>query len=129
MTTFVDDQTVTIPSQDITVSGQTGIDSIAAGTSSSPAVISKTAARTVVSVTRADGSHAWLQLPSGTDVGDVVEIYQDISLAVTLGAVKVQVPSGEDFGTANSSQIQSSMPVNYGASFRKISSTTWGLTG
>lgn len=123
MTTFVGDQEVIIP-------GQTGIDTLAAGRFDySATVIPRVAYTTVVQATRSDGEHTWFKLDSGYDIGDVVEIYQDLSWISLAGAISVLPPDGEDFGTTNSGTIVNSVAVGYGAHFRKLTSTTWGVYG
>lgn len=71
-------------------------------------------------------AHSGIQLPSGMNVGDIVEIYLDITLAQTCIAFP---PSGEDFGTAVPGNEPGEFGITSGARFRKLSSTLWGVQG
>ncbi len=110
------------------VSGQTGLDSVAAG-SGTANTITRLSLNTVVIVTRASAGHNLLKLPADAEVGDVVEVYQDLSLLTAYGQIGVQTPTGENFGDASSGDTQTQVGLGYGARFRKLTETQWGVHG
>ena len=122
--------TVFVGDQQVTVSGQTGIYALEAGTTGTPAVITRVARHTIVMVTRATSSVNVYRLPVDAEIGDVVETYQDLSLLEAgFGACSMQAPSGEDFGHADSSHIQTAAGFGFGARYCKLTSDTWGVSG
>lgn len=68
-----------------------------------------------------------VQLPGNSEVGDVVEIYFDYTVA----GIAVYAPSGETFGGAvdpvNGNAITLGGASMRGAFFRKLTSTFWGV--
>lgn len=99
----------------VTVSEIT-LQSVTGGTSGSPATITRDGEWTVAVVTNSDGGHGYVQLPSGCNVGDVVEVYW-LENALT----RILTPSGETI-VDGSTYTPSAM-----AMFRKVASTQWGF--
>lgn len=112
MTTVLNGSTVTYNRDGVTVDSYT-----ANGTNVGPSTttIARSARHTVAVVTVPNGSNYACNLPSGAEVGDVVEVY-----FTTSGWVFA--PSGETFVLNGAS----AMGCDIGAAFRKVSSSVWG---
>lgn len=99
------------------------IQQVSGGLSGSPGPISRDSQWTIVGVTTSivgGNEMAHVELPSGCDIGDVVEVHNDGALT----SVNPQIvhPSGETFN--NGAAVISGPRL-----FRKISSTVWGFIG
>ena len=62
----------------------------------------------------------WVSLPSGSDVGDICEVYAN---SLGTGDLSVFAPSGETLDGG------STVSVSVGGYFRKITATLWKRTG
>lgn len=109
--------------------GGIGIYSLAGGLTGSPAQITRVAPITVVMAGHADATHNWFVLPDNAEIGDVIEVYQDLSLLALYDNIGVRASSGENFGDTNSGTIVTQVDVVRGGFFRKLTSTTWGMQG
>lgn len=91
------------------------IQSTSGGSFGSPGVIARDSQWTVANVTASSGAD-FAALPSGCDIGDVVEVHAIGS------AISVSAPSGESFN-------RSSNPTLWSGLFRKIDTALWGCIG
>jgi hypothetical protein len=88
------------------------LQTVTPGTSGTPGVISRDSEWTIaVCSTPSDGSHVYVQLPSGCAIGDVVEIHDASEMCQAVA------PAGESLMAASAVRHF----------WRKIDSTTWGF--
>lgn len=91
------------------------IQPVSGGSFGSPGVVTRDNQWTVANVTASSGSE-FVALPSGCDVGDVVELHAIGS------AISVSAPSGESLNRGGN-------PTLWSGLFRKIDTALWGCIG
>lgn len=92
-------------------------------TSSDAAIIPTVSGHTVVIVSAAGHSGYGVMLPSGADIGDVVELYCANLNGSAASAILAYAPSGETLNSGNSDTVN--FIPGQGVMLRKVSSTDW----
>ena len=111
------------PSVVYNLSGTVLIDMNAAGTDASTgAQIPNVCGHAIVVVTYIDGSNHAVVMPSGNDVGDIIEVFGTFVFNNTIGVFPA---SGETFGTVSQVDIRN----DRGCRFIKTSNTSWRFIG